>query len=95
MITLDDLRLKVEDNPCNNCSDKVEDDYGLLCDLSCRRNSAWRNYESGYNDCLQKLIDRGDVYILYRQEVRGSYTPHITSDFVSIAELGAQNDNTE
>jgi len=33
--------------PCDDCPDKEEDNYGMLCDLACGKHSAWINFEAG------------------------------------------------
>ena len=37
-------------NPCEECPDKVEDEHGLFCDLTCGKASAYANYEAGYEN---------------------------------------------
>ncbi len=39
-------------NPCTDCSDKVEDEYGLLCDLSCGKHTVYINYQSGIKEVV-------------------------------------------
>jgi len=34
-------------NPCDDCEDKVEDEYGLVCAIACGLDTAYRNYEAG------------------------------------------------
>ncbi len=39
-------------NPCENCTSKQEDIYGLLCDLSCGKHSMYVNYQSGIKEVV-------------------------------------------
>ena len=43
-------------NPCNECEQKVEDNYGLFCDLSCGRHTQYINSEAGASDMLDALF---------------------------------------
>jgi hypothetical protein len=40
------------ENPCLNCKNKDEDDYGLLCDLVCHKHSYYNSYMKGVEDTL-------------------------------------------
>lgn len=42
-------------NPCDNCQDKQEDKYGLLCLWSCGEGMAWLNKEAGADAILGAL----------------------------------------
>ena len=42
-------------NPCDKCLGKVEDNYGLMCDLSCGKATAYANYEAGADALLKAL----------------------------------------
>lgn len=43
-------------NPCENCPDKQEDKYGLLCDLACGKHTAYLNREVGADAMLEALF---------------------------------------
>ena len=38
---------KVMDDPCVNCKERQEDSYGLFCDISCGKATAYANYQWG------------------------------------------------
>uniref|UniRef100_A0A6M3LB61 Uncharacterized protein n=1 Tax=viral metagenome TaxID=1070528 RepID=A0A6M3LB61_9ZZZZ len=38
--------------PCIDCPDKMIDDYGYLCDLSCGKRSMWTNYMAGVKEVV-------------------------------------------
>jgi hypothetical protein len=40
------------ENPCLNCKNKNEDDYGLLCDWVCHKHSYYNSYMKGVEDAL-------------------------------------------
>ena len=42
-------------NPCDNCDRKREDEYGLLCDISCGQASAYRNYQVGIKEAIEMV----------------------------------------
>lgn len=44
------------ENSCNSCDRKVEDEYGLLCDISCGKYSAFVNFETGADAMLEAII---------------------------------------
>ena len=48
-----------EINPdhCKDCPDKMIDDYGMLCDLSCGKYSAYRNRENGADKLWKSVCD--------------------------------------
>lgn len=46
-------------NPCDGCSRKVEDEWGLVCNLSCGEATAYSNYEVGADAVIEKLKGRG------------------------------------
>ena len=48
-----------EGNPCGGCPRKVEDSYGLICDLYCGKHSAYINKEAGADAMLRALRDTG------------------------------------
>ena len=48
-------------NPCEDCPDKIEDEYGLLCNLPCGKNTAWLNSEAGADAMLEALSKEGVV----------------------------------
>lgn len=43
--------MKVE--PCVDCPDKVIDDYGYYCDLTCGIRTAWLNYLEGVKEMVE------------------------------------------
>ncbi len=48
----------------DNCPDKQEDTYGLLCDLSCGKHSMYVNYQAGIKevvDWIRKVRNIGFV----------------------------------
>ncbi len=49
-------------DPCNECDQKLEDNYGLLCDLSCGKASQYQNFEAGADAMLGALIKYRDCY---------------------------------
>jgi len=40
-------------NSCINCPDKVEDKYGLFCDLVCGKYTAYINYQAGIKEVVE------------------------------------------
>jgi len=40
-------------NPCIDCPSKEEDTYGLLCDLSCGKHTAYVNYQAGMKEVVE------------------------------------------
>ena len=42
-------------NPCDDCPDKNEDQWGLFCDIACGEHTAWLNHEAGANAILEAL----------------------------------------
>ena len=42
----------VMEGPCKDCEDRVEDEYGLFCDISCGLNTAYRNYQRGVKEVV-------------------------------------------
>jgi len=42
-------------NPCDDCPNKQEDIYGLLCDLACGKHTAYLNHEAGADAILEAL----------------------------------------
>ena len=41
--------------PCAGCADISLDNYGLVCDLACGKNTAWLNREDGASRMLEAL----------------------------------------
>jgi hypothetical protein len=58
-------------NPCYNCRNKKEDDYGLLCDWSCGKYSNYANFENGADLMLSKLKEQGEYIKLYSTKFCG------------------------
>ncbi len=48
-------------NPCENCFNKQEDTYGLLCDLSCGKHSMYINYQAGIKEVVD-WVDKQKGY---------------------------------
>jgi hypothetical protein len=46
-----------EKNPCDDCKNKQEDDYGLICDLGCGCHSMYWNYSAGYKEGIEEVVD--------------------------------------
>ena len=42
-------------NPCENCTRKEEDEYGMLCDISCGGYTHHLTFESGADAMLSAL----------------------------------------
>jgi len=44
--------------PCEDCVREYKqiDEYGYLCDLTCRERSAWANFELGADAMLETLF---------------------------------------
>ena len=40
-------------DPCRDCKRKIEDDYGLFCDLACGKHTAWVNYQAGREEVVE------------------------------------------
>ena len=40
-------------NPCTDCPDKVEDEYGLVCDLACGKHTGHENYQAGIREVVR------------------------------------------
>ena len=38
--------------PCDGCKEKQVDEYGLLCDLSCGKATAYANYQWGIESVI-------------------------------------------
>uniref|UniRef100_A0A6M3L442 Uncharacterized protein n=1 Tax=viral metagenome TaxID=1070528 RepID=A0A6M3L442_9ZZZZ len=50
-------------NPCIDCPSKEEDTYGLLCDLSCGKHTAYVNYQAGMNELYHQPFTVGGTII--------------------------------
>uniref|UniRef100_A0A6M3LVA6 Uncharacterized protein n=1 Tax=viral metagenome TaxID=1070528 RepID=A0A6M3LVA6_9ZZZZ len=48
-------KLKLRKNPCEGCRDKVEDQWGLFCDISCGLATTYIHYMAGVIDTLCAL----------------------------------------
>ncbi len=46
-------------NPCLNCPDKVEDSYGLFCDLACMKATRYWEREAGADAMYQPAYAKG------------------------------------
>ena len=40
-------------NPCVGCPRKVEDEYGLFCDMACGKHTAYVNYQAGIKEAVE------------------------------------------
>jgi hypothetical protein len=60
--------------PCDGCANKVEDEYGLVCDLSCGKHSAWRNREAGADAMLTALKMNGVRFNRHWNKTLAHYT---------------------
>ena len=49
--------------PCDDCLLKQGDEYGLICDLSCGKYSAWANKEAGAAAMLEALEAKGSFIV--------------------------------
>ena len=47
-------------NPCENCEKKVEDRFGLFCNLSCGIGPAHENFEAGADAMFDELRREGN-----------------------------------
>ena len=61
---------------CVDCPDKVEDQYGLLCNLSCGVESLDKMYEAGADAMLEALRKEG-----YGRMVTKTIPPYPQRDF--------------
>ena len=57
-------------NECIGCTNKVEDEWGKVCDLSCGKYSARVNFEAGADAFLQALCTK-DNYMSCIDEWEG------------------------
>lgn len=48
-------------NPCIECPNKVEDEYGLVCDLACGLFTKYAYKEAGADAMLEGLKAQGSV----------------------------------
>jgi len=62
-------------NECVGCTNKVEDDWGKMCHLSCGKYAARCNFEAGADAMLEALLvqeinlpEGGSVYLLHIPE---------------------------
>jgi len=46
--------------PCDACTRKEEDEYGLYCDLTCGKNTDWLWREEGADAMLRAIIKETD-----------------------------------
>ncbi|MBU2249451.1 MAG: hypothetical protein KKD77_22075 [Gammaproteobacteria bacterium] len=51
--------------PCDGCTaeNKLVDEYGYLCDISCGQHSAWVQKESGADAMLEALKERSLAHL--------------------------------
>jgi len=42
-------------NPCDECREKVNDAFGLVCTWTCEENIAWMSREDGADEILEAL----------------------------------------
>ena len=49
------------ENPCIECAGRVEDDYGLLCNIACGKHTSYSLIEKGADMMLESLIDAHKV----------------------------------
>ena len=47
--------LLTDENPCDNCGDKVKDVWGLFCDIACGKHSTWVIRQEAYKAQLKKV----------------------------------------
>lgn len=52
--------LLTDDNPCDGCEDKVEDTWGLFCNITCGKHSVWAIRQDAYKAQLKKVVDEGE-----------------------------------
>jgi len=45
-------KYQIMKDPCVDCDKKQEDEYGLYCDLSCGKATAYANYQWGVKSVL-------------------------------------------
>ena len=45
-----------DEEPCVDCPDKVIDDYGYFCDLSCGKRTAWLYYKAGQESVAKAVL---------------------------------------
>ena len=59
-------------NPCEYCTSKREDEWGLICDISCGKHSAYKNYQVGIKEVVDFVLahketslfnKHGNIYI--------------------------------
>lgn len=48
------------EDPCDDCPDKVVDDYGYFCCVACDKRQAWLSREAGADAILTALLGRDD-----------------------------------
>jgi hypothetical protein len=59
------MKIFDEKDPCLNCHDRTEDKYGLVCDIACGKNSAFRNLMYGAH--AQLAQDKADCEARIRE----------------------------
>ena len=67
-------------SPCDNCPSKVEDSYGLFCDISCGKATAYANQEAGADAMLESLFK------LAKESPTGTFV--IDSTVINVFEAG-------
>ena len=67
-------------DPCENCEHKKEDDWGLICDLTCGLASAHCYREEGANLILEALKSEGN-YGTWHQTQDGDWQ-EVSYDYV-------------
>ena len=48
-------------NPCADCPEKAEDEYGLVCDLACGKHTAHESYLAGMREVVEYV---GSHYVV-------------------------------
>lgn len=70
--------------PCDDCEKKVEDNYGLLCDLACGQHNAWLNSEAGadaHHEAVIKFLEDHKV-LVHRYSEFGKEKVEVTFEFI-------------
>ena len=67
-------------NPCVECPKKVEDEYGLFCDLACGLFTRYCYKEAGADAMLEALKEKG-IYVDVATTVTNNVNPDTFHQF--------------
>lgn len=52
--------LLTDEDPCEGCDKKVDDDYGRFCDIACGKYSTYLIKQAAYKAQLKKVYEWGN-----------------------------------